>query len=77
MVRAFNRPKVPKPKQFGRDSKVVKNFLFDLEQYYEATNIEDDATMVTTTTKYLMGDIKICWCVGKVKISARDLVIAT
>ncbi|KAL0391038.1 UNVERIFIED_CONTAM: hypothetical protein Scaly_0460900 [Sesamum calycinum] len=36
---------IPEPKAYGgaRDAKEVENFLFDMQQYFFATNIEDEA----------------------------------
>ncbi|KAL2527518.1 Uncharacterized protein Adt_12572 [Abeliophyllum distichum] len=55
--------KILEPCTYGgtRDAKEVENFLFDIEQYFLATNIEDGARRVTTSTMYLGGDAKLWW----------------
>lgn len=77
--RAFNRPKFPEPKAYGgaRDAKELENYLFDMEQYFEATNIGDDATKITTAAMYLSGDAKVWWRSQKADIRAGRLVINT
>ncbi|PIN25219.1 hypothetical protein CDL12_02038 [Handroanthus impetiginosus] len=40
------------------DAKEVENFIFDMEQYFLATNIVDEARKVSTATMYLTGDAK-------------------
>ncbi|KAL0303330.1 UNVERIFIED_CONTAM: hypothetical protein Sradi_6201100 [Sesamum radiatum] len=51
----------PEPKAYGgaRDVKEVENFLVDMEQYFLAANIEDEARKVSTATMYLTGDAKL------------------
>ncbi|KAL0427846.1 UNVERIFIED_CONTAM: hypothetical protein Slati_2959400 [Sesamum latifolium] len=60
---ACARLQIPKPKAYGgaRDAKEVENFLFDMEQYFLAANVEDEARKVSTTTMYLTGDAKLWW----------------
>ncbi|KAL0421112.1 UNVERIFIED_CONTAM: hypothetical protein Slati_3134100 [Sesamum latifolium] len=57
------RFRIPEPKAYGgaRDMKEVENFLFDVEQYFLAANVEDEARKVSTATMYLTGDAKL-WC---------------
>ncbi|KAL0305164.1 UNVERIFIED_CONTAM: hypothetical protein Scaly_2994900 [Sesamum calycinum] len=45
----------------ARDAKEVENFLFDMEQYFLAANVEDEARKVSTATMYLTGDAKLWW----------------
>ncbi|KAL0311611.1 UNVERIFIED_CONTAM: hypothetical protein Sangu_2455800 [Sesamum angustifolium] len=49
------RLRIPKPKAYvgARDGKEVENFLFDMEQYFLAANVEDKARKVSTATMYL------------------------
>ncbi|KAA0055658.1 senescence-specific cysteine protease sag39 [Cucumis melo var. makuwa] len=53
--------KVPEPKPFcgARDAKALENFIFDLEQYFKATNIVTEEAKVTLTTMYLCEDAKL------------------
>ncbi|TYK27640.1 senescence-specific cysteine protease sag39 [Cucumis melo var. makuwa] len=46
------RVKVPKPKPFYgvRDAKALENFIFDLEQYFKATNTVTEEAKVTVLT---------------------------
>ncbi|KAL0354321.1 UNVERIFIED_CONTAM: hypothetical protein Sangu_1013400 [Sesamum angustifolium] len=57
------RLRIPEPKAYSsaRDAKEVKNFLYDMEQYFLAANVEDKARKVSTAKMYLMGDAKL-WC---------------
>ncbi|KAL0434181.1 UNVERIFIED_CONTAM: hypothetical protein Slati_2752400 [Sesamum latifolium] len=57
------RLQIPEPKAYGgaRDAKEVENFLFDMEQYFLAVNVEDVARKVSTATIYLTGDAKLWW----------------
>ncbi|KAL0443878.1 UNVERIFIED_CONTAM: hypothetical protein Slati_2110500 [Sesamum latifolium] len=54
---------IPEPKAYGgaRDAKEVENFLFTMEQYFLAANVEDEAMKVSTATMYLTGDAKLWW----------------
>ncbi|KAL0416078.1 UNVERIFIED_CONTAM: hypothetical protein Slati_3439700 [Sesamum latifolium] len=55
------RLRIPEPKAYSgaRDAKEVENFLFDMEQYFLAANVEDEARKVSTATMYLTGDAKL------------------
>ncbi|KAL0446273.1 UNVERIFIED_CONTAM: hypothetical protein Slati_1755200 [Sesamum latifolium] len=55
------RLRIPEPKACGgaRDAKEVENFLFDMEQYFLAANVEDEARKVSTAIMYLTGDAKL------------------
>ncbi|KAL0406138.1 UNVERIFIED_CONTAM: hypothetical protein Slati_3927700 [Sesamum latifolium] len=52
------RLRIHEPKAYGgaRDAKEVENFLFDMEQYFLAANVEDEARNVSTAIMYLTGD---------------------
>ncbi|GAV85609.1 hypothetical protein CFOL_v3_29045, partial [Cephalotus follicularis] len=54
--------KVPEPKSFSgkRDGKCLENFLWDMEQYLEATRVPD-IEKVPITSMYLSGDSKLWW----------------
>lgn len=63
-----NRIKIPEPKPFcgARDAKDLKNSIFDLEQYFKATNTVTEEAKVTFATMYLIEDAKLwgrSWCV--------------
>ncbi|KAA0033567.1 hypothetical protein E6C27_scaffold2458G00030 [Cucumis melo var. makuwa] len=55
--------KVPelKPLCGVRDAKALKNFIFNLEQYFKATNTVTEETKVTLATMYLCEDAKLWW----------------
>ncbi|KAA0046481.1 uncharacterized protein E5676_scaffold1251G00300 [Cucumis melo var. makuwa] len=55
--------KVSEPKPFCgvRDAKALENFIFDLEQYFKATNTVIEVAKVTLTTMYLCEDAKLWW----------------
>ncbi|PIN25087.1 hypothetical protein CDL12_02170 [Handroanthus impetiginosus] len=64
---ADNRPssskvRVPEPKPFGgaRSAKELENFLWDMENYFQAAKIPDDEK-VSITSMYLVGDAKLWW----------------
>lgn len=54
--------KVPEPQPFQgkRNAKHLENFLFDMEQYFEAAKIAD-ADKVSITSMYLSDDAKLWW----------------
>ncbi|KAL2471169.1 Uncharacterized protein Adt_39305 [Abeliophyllum distichum] len=57
------RLKILEPRTYGgvRDAKEVENFLFAMEQYFLAANIEDETRRITIVTMYLGGDAKLWW----------------
>ncbi|KAL2524108.1 Uncharacterized protein Adt_09162 [Abeliophyllum distichum] len=73
------RLKIPEPRTYGgaRDAKEVENFLFDMEQYFLAANIEEGARRVTTATMYLGGDAKLWWRTKYADIQANRVQIDT
>ncbi|KAL0374991.1 UNVERIFIED_CONTAM: hypothetical protein Sradi_3414800 [Sesamum radiatum] len=66
------RLRIPEPKAYGGapDAKEVENFLFDMEQYFLAANVVDEARKVSTATMYL-GDAKSWWRTKYAKIQAN------
>lgn len=50
------------PKPFSRvyNAKNLKNFLWDMKQYFIVAHTQNE--QVTITTMYLSGDAKWCWC---------------
>ncbi|KAL2251720.1 UNVERIFIED_CONTAM: hypothetical protein Sindi_2294300 [Sesamum indicum] len=50
------RLRIPEPKAYSiaRDVKEVENFFFDMEQYFLAADVQDEARKVSTTTMYLL-----------------------
>lgn len=59
----MGRIKVPEPKPFcgARDAKALENFIFDVEQYYKATNTITEEAKVTLATMHLSEDAKLWW----------------
>ena len=55
--------KVPEPKHYNgaRDAKELENFLFDIEQYFDATEPPSEKAEVATAAMYLSGDAKLWW----------------
>ena len=51
---------VPKPKTFNC-AREVANFLWGLEQYFEATGITDHASKIRTTAMYLSNTTMLWW----------------
>ncbi|TYK09013.1 senescence-specific cysteine protease sag39 [Cucumis melo var. makuwa] len=58
-----SRVKILKPKPFcgPRDAKVLENYIFDLEQYFKATNTVTEEAKVTLATMHLSEDAKLWW----------------
>ncbi|KAL2230474.1 UNVERIFIED_CONTAM: hypothetical protein Sindi_1641800 [Sesamum indicum] len=57
------RLRIPEPMAYSgeHDAKEVENFLFDMEQYFLAADVRDEARKVATATMYLTGDAKLWW----------------
>ncbi|KAL0449095.1 UNVERIFIED_CONTAM: hypothetical protein Slati_1465900, partial [Sesamum latifolium] len=66
------RLRISEPKAYGgaRDAKEVENFLFDMEQYFLAANVEDEARKVSTATMYLTA-IRVQFFPKNVEYNAR------
>ncbi|KAL0463296.1 UNVERIFIED_CONTAM: Retrovirus-related Pol polyprotein from transposon [Sesamum latifolium] len=73
------RLRIPEPKAYSgaRDAKEVENFLFDMEQYFLAANVEDEARKVLTATMYLTGDAKLWWRTKYSEIQANQVQLDT
>ncbi|KAL0411643.1 UNVERIFIED_CONTAM: hypothetical protein Slati_3754000 [Sesamum latifolium] len=73
------RLRIPEPKAYGgaRDAKEVENFLFDMEQYFLAANVEDEARKVSTATMYLIGDAKLWWRAKYFEIQVNQVRLDT
>ncbi|KAL2235789.1 UNVERIFIED_CONTAM: hypothetical protein Sindi_1311100 [Sesamum indicum] len=69
------RLRIPEPKAYGgaQDAKEVENFLFDMEQYFLAANVEDEVRKVSTATMYLTGDAKLWWRTIYTEIQANHV----
>ncbi|GAV65234.1 hypothetical protein CFOL_v3_08749, partial [Cephalotus follicularis] len=57
---ASNKFRVPEPKQFGgrRDAKELRNFLWDMESYFQAIRVPEEEK-VSITSMYLARDVKL------------------
>ncbi|KAK8366718.1 hypothetical protein V6Z12_A02G137800 [Gossypium hirsutum] len=53
---------IPKPEKFkgARSARDVDNFLWEMEQYFRAMGIEDDAIKVNTASIYFT-DVALLW----------------
>ncbi|KAL2225103.1 UNVERIFIED_CONTAM: hypothetical protein Sindi_2979900, partial [Sesamum indicum] len=60
-----------------RDAKEVENFLFDMEQYFLAADVRDEARKVATATMYLTGDAKLWWRTKFAEIQAHQIQLDT
>ena len=71
--------KIPELKPFcgARDGKVLENFIFDIEQYFEATNTITEEVKVTLATMHLSDDTKLWWRSRYVDIEERCCTINT
>ncbi|KAA0053377.1 uncharacterized protein E6C27_scaffold428G00350 [Cucumis melo var. makuwa] len=58
----ISKVKILEPKSFygERDVKALENFIFDLEQYFKATNTVIQEAKVTLATMHLFEDAKLC-----------------
>ncbi|KAA0053384.1 uncharacterized protein E6C27_scaffold428G00460 [Cucumis melo var. makuwa] len=58
-----NRVKILEPKPFcgARDAKALENYIFNLEQYFRATNTVTEEAKVTLTMMHLSEDAKLWW----------------
>ncbi|KAA0062982.1 uncharacterized protein E6C27_scaffold468G00790 [Cucumis melo var. makuwa] len=58
---SVSKVKVPEPKPFcrARDAKALENYIFDLEQYFKATNTVVEEAKVTLATMHLSEDEKL------------------
>ncbi|KAA0065559.1 uncharacterized protein E5676_scaffold1212G00220 [Cucumis melo var. makuwa] len=58
-----SRVKIPEPKPFcgARDAKALENYIFDLDQYFRATNTVTEEAKVTLATMHLSEDAKLWW----------------
>ncbi|KAA0031687.1 uncharacterized protein E5676_scaffold409G00190 [Cucumis melo var. makuwa] len=60
---SVSKVKIPEPKPFcgARDAKALENYIFDLEQYFKATNTVTEEAKVTLATMHLFEDAKLWW----------------
>ncbi|KAA0054179.1 uncharacterized protein E6C27_scaffold131G001100 [Cucumis melo var. makuwa] len=60
---SVSKVKVPEPKPFCgvRDAKALENYIFDLEQYFKATNTVTEEAKMTLATMHLSEDAKLWW----------------
>ncbi|KAA0065910.1 senescence-specific cysteine protease sag39 [Cucumis melo var. makuwa] len=60
-VISVSKVKIPEPKPFcgARDAKTLENYIFDLEQYFKATNTVTKEAKVTLATMHLSEDAKL------------------
>ena len=74
-----NKVKHPKPKSFpgAQDAKALENYIFDLEQYFKATDIETHEEKITVATMYLAEDAKLWWPLKYVDIQEGRCIIDT
>ncbi|KAA0066691.1 senescence-specific cysteine protease sag39 [Cucumis melo var. makuwa] len=62
-----SRVKIPEPKPFcgARDAKALENYIFDLKQYFRATNTVIEEAKVTLAMMHLSKDAKLCSSPGR------------
>ncbi|KAA0050163.1 uncharacterized protein E6C27_scaffold675G001960 [Cucumis melo var. makuwa] len=60
---SVSKVKIPEPKTFcgTRDAKALENYIFDLKQYFKATNTVTEEVKVTVATMHLSEDAKLWW----------------
>ncbi|KAA0047475.1 uncharacterized protein E5676_scaffold507G00670 [Cucumis melo var. makuwa] len=76
---SVSRLKILEPKPFcgARDAKALKNYIFDLEQYFRATNMVTEEAKVTLATMHLLEDAKLWWRSRYVDMQERRCMIDT
>ena len=76
---AVGKIKIPEPKPFcgARDAKALENFIFDIEQYFKATNTVAEEAKVTLATMHLSEDAKLWWRSRYIDIQEGRCVIDT
>ena len=54
---------VPKPNTYNdtRNATIVDNFLFGIDQYFDAIGVRDEASKVGTAPTYLRGAVQLWW----------------
>ncbi|KAA0033152.1 uncharacterized protein E5676_scaffold1032G00100 [Cucumis melo var. makuwa] len=59
----ISRVKILEPKPFcgARDARALENYIFDLEQYFKATNTVTEEAKVTLTMMHLSKNAKLWW----------------
>ncbi|KAL2228318.1 UNVERIFIED_CONTAM: hypothetical protein Sindi_1811500 [Sesamum indicum] len=73
------RLRIPEPKAYSRarDAKEVENFLFDMERYFLAADVQEKARKVSTATMYLTGDAKLWWHTKYAEIQTHQVRLDT
>ncbi|KAA0064190.1 uncharacterized protein E6C27_scaffold548G001290 [Cucumis melo var. makuwa] len=76
---SVSKVKVPEPKPFCgvRDAKALENYIFDLEQYFKATNTVTEEAKVTLATMHLFEDAKLWWRSRYVDIQEGRCIVDT
>ncbi|XP_070023206.1 uncharacterized protein [Nicotiana sylvestris] len=71
--------KIPAPKPYdgSRNAKEVENFIFDIEQYFDAMGHLEESKKVATAAMYLQGDAKLWWRVKYEAIKAGKDTLQT
>ncbi|TYK23114.1 uncharacterized protein E5676_scaffold142G001050 [Cucumis melo var. makuwa] len=60
---SVSKVKITEPKPFcgARDAKALENYIFDLEEYFKATNTVTEEAKVTLALMHLSEDAKLWW----------------
>ncbi|KAA0039111.1 uncharacterized protein E6C27_scaffold84G002140 [Cucumis melo var. makuwa] len=76
---SVSKVKIPEPKPFcgARDAKALENYIFNLEQYFKATNTVTEEAKVTLATMHLSEDAKLWWRSRDVDIQEGRCTIDT
>ncbi|XP_070022398.1 uncharacterized protein [Nicotiana sylvestris] len=66
--------RIPEPKAYGgaRSAKELENFLWDMEQYFQAVRVPDDEK-VTITPMYLTDNAKVWWRTRVAEVESAGL----
>ena len=76
---SVSKIKNPETKSFcgARDAMALENFIFDMDQYFKATNTFTEKAKVTLATMHLSEDAKLLWRSQYVDIQERRCIIDT
>ena len=75
-VRRKIKPPAPQSFAGARNAKEIDNFVFDMEQYFEALELENNMKVVTAAM-YLVDDAKLWWRSKHAAIQAGTITLST
>ncbi|CAL1389990.1 unnamed protein product [Linum trigynum] len=78
-VQSVPRADVPRPKNFGgsRNARELENFLWSLEQYFKASDIQEDEVKLCTAPLYLVDVAMVWWRRHEASVERGTCVMVT